>query len=55
VRGFASQIVVVDTGSTDRTVEIAREFGAEIYSSLGAMISPPRATPRWSMAPATGF
>jgi glycosyltransferase involved in cell wall biosynthesis/tetratricopeptide (TPR) repeat protein len=32
VRGFASQIVVVDTGSTDRTVEIAREFGAEIYS-----------------------
>ena len=32
MRGFASQIVVVDTGSTDRTVEIAREFGAEIYS-----------------------
>ena len=32
VRGFATQIVVVDTGSTDRTVEIAREFGAEIYS-----------------------
>jgi len=32
VRGFASQIVVTDTGSTDRTVEIAREFGAEIYS-----------------------
>jgi len=32
VRGFAAQIVVVDTGSTDRTVEIAREFGAEIYS-----------------------
>jgi len=32
VRGFASQIVVVDTGSTDRTVEIAREFGAEIHS-----------------------
>jgi len=32
VRGVASQIVVVDTGSTDRTVEIAREHGAEIYS-----------------------
>lgn len=32
VRGLASQIVVVDTGSTDRTVEIAREAGAEIYS-----------------------
>jgi glycosyltransferase involved in cell wall biosynthesis/Tfp pilus assembly protein PilF len=32
VRGLAAQLVVVDTGSTDRTVEIAREFGAEIYS-----------------------
>jgi glycosyltransferase involved in cell wall biosynthesis len=32
VRGLAAQLIVVDTGSTDRTVEIAREFGAEIYS-----------------------
>lgn len=32
VRGLATQIIVVDTGSNDRTVEIAREFGAEIYS-----------------------
>ncbi|HEX7569799.1 MAG TPA: glycosyltransferase [Verrucomicrobiae bacterium] len=32
VRGLAAQIIVVDTGSTDRTVEIAKEFGAEIYS-----------------------
>lgn len=32
VRGLAAQLVVVDTGSTDRTVEIAREFGAEIHS-----------------------
>ena len=31
VRPMASQIVVVDTGSTDRTVEIARQHGAEIY------------------------
>jgi GT2 family glycosyltransferase/Tfp pilus assembly protein PilF len=30
VRDIASQIVVVDTGSQDRTVEIAREFGAEV-------------------------
>jgi tetratricopeptide (TPR) repeat protein len=29
---LAAQVIVVDTGSTDRTVEIAREFGAEIYS-----------------------
>jgi len=32
VHGLASQIIVLDTGSTDRTVEIAKEFGAEVYS-----------------------
>ena len=32
VRDVAQQIVVVDTGSTDRTVEIAKEFGAEVHS-----------------------
>lgn len=32
IRDVAQQIVVVDTGSTDRTVEIAKEFGAEIHS-----------------------
>jgi GT2 family glycosyltransferase/glycosyltransferase involved in cell wall biosynthesis/Tfp pilus assembly protein PilF len=31
VRALASQIIVVDTGSTDRTVQIAREHGAEIH------------------------
>jgi glycosyltransferase involved in cell wall biosynthesis/Tfp pilus assembly protein PilF len=31
VRGLADQIVVVDTGSTDRTVAIAKEHGAEVY------------------------
>ena len=32
VRDLAYQIVVVDTGSTDRTVEIAKEHGAELHS-----------------------
>ena len=32
IREVAQQIIVVDTGSTDRTVEIAKEFGAEVHS-----------------------
>ncbi|MGA2750771.1 MAG: glycosyltransferase [Verrucomicrobiota bacterium] len=31
VRPLASQIIVVDTGSTDRTVQIAAEHGAEVH------------------------
>jgi GT2 family glycosyltransferase/Tfp pilus assembly protein PilF len=31
VRDIATQIVVVDTGSTDRTMQIAREFGAGVH------------------------
>jgi glycosyltransferase involved in cell wall biosynthesis/tetratricopeptide (TPR) repeat protein len=30
IRPIAQQIVIVDTGSTDKTVEIARSFGAEV-------------------------
>jgi hypothetical protein len=32
VKEVAHQIIVVDTGSTDRTVEIAREHGAEVHA-----------------------
>ena len=31
VQGFVNQIIVVDTGSEDNTVEIARSYGAEIH------------------------
>jgi tetratricopeptide (TPR) repeat protein len=31
VRALADQVVLVDTGSTDRTVEIATEHGAEVH------------------------
>ena len=31
VRGLFDEIVIVDTGSVDRTKEIAREFGAKVF------------------------
>ncbi len=31
VREFVDEMVIVDTGSTDHTVEIARQFGAKVY------------------------
>ena len=31
IQGFADEVVVVDTGSTDRTVQIAKDYGAGIH------------------------
>lgn len=31
VKGVVDEIVILDTGSTDRTVKIAQEFGARVY------------------------
>jgi len=31
VQGLVDEIIIVDTGSTDKTLEIAKEFGAKIY------------------------
>jgi tetratricopeptide (TPR) repeat protein len=32
VRGIADEIVIADTGSTDQTMQIARHFGARVFS-----------------------
>ena len=50
MRGIFDEIVVVDTGSTDRTVEIARPFGAKVFDfvwvdSFSAARSSPRSSP----------
>jgi glycosyltransferase involved in cell wall biosynthesis len=34
IKGVFDEIVVVDTGSTDRTVEIARSFGARLFDFI---------------------
>lgn len=31
IMNFAKRVIVVDSGSTDKTVEIAREYGADVY------------------------
>lgn len=32
LKGIADEIVMVDSGSTDRTCEVARDFGARVYT-----------------------
>lgn len=31
---FADQIVIVDSGSTDKTIQIARDFGCDVYEEV---------------------
>ena len=44
IRPFVDEIVVVDTGSRDRSRDIAREWAPGSSTSRGATISPPPAT-----------
>lgn len=31
IKGFAKRIIVVDSGSSDKTIEIAKKYGADVY------------------------
>ena len=31
MEGFAKRVVVIDCGSTDRTVELAKKYGADVF------------------------
>jgi glycosyltransferase involved in cell wall biosynthesis len=32
VKGVVDEIVLLDTGSSDRTIEVAQNFGAKVYN-----------------------
>ena len=64
VRGLFDETVIVDTGSTDRTVKIAKRFGRACTTSNGATTSPrpgttgstgPRPITCSAWTPTTGF
>ena len=44
--GLFDEIVVVDTGSKDRTIEIARSFGAKVARGVLKSPSSPGSRPR---------
>jgi glycosyltransferase involved in cell wall biosynthesis len=54
IRDQVDEIVITDTGSSDRSRNIAAEFGACVLEPLGTMIFPPRATIPSTRQPATG-
>ena len=52
VRGVFDEIVVLDTGSRDRTVEIARSFGARVFDFVWVDDFAAARNARWRVPPA---
>lgn len=53
LKDAADEIVIVDTGSTDATPAIARQFTDRIFPFPGRMTFPPHATPPSGMPAAS--
>ena len=55
VSGVTDQIVIADTGSTDGTVQLARDLGAEVFDFPWQDDLPKPAMPQCMPSPPIGF
>jgi len=55
VKGLVHEIIIVDTGSTDNSIDIARSYGAKLFILNGVTISLLAATLAYKPRPKTGY